>query len=207
MSKSKVSNDFNKFYTKSAAAFDEAKKAEKQVRGIPVPTGTTGTAVISDFTADRAKGGEQNPFIAVEITVILPEEYRGKKFTGAIHSIYDSDKMTAAGRMAIALDDLEDMGLSREVRENHKSPQELADDLLEESHYVTFEVKEGYKGRKECKCYACPAPDGVNNKEIVLYMGGKYEVVSRDGDKITIRNVNDPSKTRTVDANEVESPQ
>lgn len=204
---SKVSKDFDKYYAKNATSFDDSKKAEKQVRGIPVPIGTTGTAVISDFTADRAKGGEQNPFIAVEITVVLPEEHAGKKFTGAIHSLYDSDKMTASGRMAICLDDLEDMGLSRETRENHTSLSQISDELLNEPHYVTFEVKEGYKGRKECKCYHCEAPDGINKKEIVIYMGGKYEVVSRDGNKVTIRNINDPNKTRTVDAEEVTTPQ
>jgi hypothetical protein len=202
MSKSKVSSDFSKFYTQKARAFETAKTAEKQVRGIPVPKGTAGKALIVDFKADKAKGSEGNPYIAVEIEVIEPEEYRGKKFTGAIHSLYDSEKMDAAGRMAICLDDLEDMGLSREVRESHQSIDELAQDLLNTPHYVTFEVKEGYKGRAECKCFACDAPDSVKS-DIVEYMGGKYHVVSRDGDQVTLRNVNNPEKLRTVPASEI----
>src|SRR5690606_5972839 len=201
MAKSKVSSDFVTFQQKNSHKFEDAKTAEKQTRGIPMPVGTTGVAVIVDARADRAKSGEKRPYVAVEISVIEPEQYKGQKVTGAIHVIFDSEAMTAADRWAMMLDDLENMGLSRETREQHGDDIAACfDELLNEPHYVTFEVKEGYKGRKEIQCFATAPPAGVSSERRCEYMGVEYEILSgpdEDGN-LHLRNAANPDKERTV---------
>ena len=200
MSKSKVSDAFSTFTSKNEHKLEEAKTAEKQTRGIPLPVGTVGVAVISDARADRAKSPPNNPYVIVEITVLEPEEHRGVKIPGCFHSIWDSENMSAAGRFAILLDDLENMGLPREIREKHGTDiGTCLDYLLEEPHYVTYEIKLGYKDRKEAVCFATSSPEGKGSSNRCEYMGQTYEITGKDEDgNLLLKNEANPSKTRSV---------
>lgn len=224
MAKSKVSAEFTQFVAKNTNKFASAKTAEKQSRGNPMPIGTYGKAVISDYTAGRAKTEPRRPYVAVEVTVLEPEEFKGQKVTGAYAQIFDSEGMSAAERLAILLDTLENMGLSRETREEYGDEIiPCLDELIDSPHYVTFTVTKGYQGRKDMECFATnEAPEGSLNKEaasnesddsdesgsdseeLVLYMGTKHEVVARDGDNITIRN-RASGKQRTVSIDDLDS--
>lgn len=160
MSTGKVSDAFAAFESRNNHKLADARKEEKQSRGNPLPVGFVGTGVISDARADVAKGSG-HPYGTVEVTVVNHPSFEGKTCTGAIRIFKDTDKQTKEEAYANFLDDLEDMGLSRETRESS----DLAGcfkELLATPHYVSITVTENTytQDKKQVKCYAVPSPDG-----------------------------------------------
>lgn len=200
MSKAKVSDAFTSFETRNNHKLEAARKEEKQSRGNPLPVGFVGTAVISDARADVSKAG--SPYGIVEVTVVHNPDFEGKSCAGAVRSFKDTDKQTAADAYANFLDDLEDMGLSRETRES-KTLAECFDELLSTPHYVSIAVTENNftQDKKGVKCFAVPAPDGSGrgptaedtttqtekedeyaDKEQCIYLGKPHYVIEDNED-------------------------
>ena len=159
MSKSKVSDAFKNFESRNEHKLADARKEEKQSRGNPLPVGFVGTGVISDCKADISKKGD--PYLTVEVTVVHDPNYEGKVITGAVRVLKDTEKQTKTDAMANFLDDLEDMGLSRETRVS-KDIGGCYDELLATPHYVSISVTENNytADKKGVKCFAVAAPDG-----------------------------------------------
>lgn len=158
MLKSKVSDAFASFESRNTHKLEDARKQEKQSRGNPLPVGYMGTAIISDGNADISKAGV--PYAVVNVTVVNDPEYEGKSCAGAVRNFKDTEKQTAADAYANFLDELEDMGLSRESRET-KNISECLDELLATPHYVTIHVEANKQTRdgKQVKCFAVATPD------------------------------------------------
>lgn len=114
--KSQVSDSFKKFQQKKHNAFDKARKAENTLGGIPMPIDTNFEAQFVGVTADIDDKGRA--FVKMDLVVTTPENFTGKKVIG-YWMLFDSEKATEADRMAWMLNDLENMGLPREVRETH----------------------------------------------------------------------------------------
>lgn len=218
MAKSKVSQDFLQFSARNQDKFAEAAKEERQIRGINLPVGFSGVGVISDMVADRAKGGQKNPYLRIEATIV-EGEYKGEKIS-RIHSFYESENMTAAGRWAMMLDDLETMGMSREFREeNGDDIAALMEHMLNEPHYVNVEVVEGYrKGTKEGVFVHTASPDGIGGAvsaplpekpevpegaTTCKYLNSTYIVIGEEDGKLIIQPAAG-GKVRTVDKEHVE---
>lgn len=158
MSKSKVSDKFAQFETRNDHKLADARKEEKQSYGNPLPIGFIGTAVVSDAKADTSKAGDN--YGVVEVTIVNDPTHDGKKVTGAYRMMKDYPNMTAIECYQSFLDDLEDMGLSRETREK-STLAGCFDELLASPHYVSITVTANPKAKdgKAVKCYAIASPD------------------------------------------------
>lgn len=162
-SKSEVSQDFAKFEARNNNALKEAREQEKQSYSNPFPIGYSGVAVLSSA---RGFGAGQNkiPTGLVEATCINDPAYEGKTFAAAIRQFKDTEKQTAAEAYANFLDNLEEIGLQRETREQAKTIGEMFDELLSTPHYVAFNVVKNTYTRdgKAVQCSACPPPEGMS---------------------------------------------
>lgn len=133
MATSKVSNEFLKAFSK-ADGIDDAKKAESRAASIPFPIGWEGTVVVSAMIGDVSKekddgkGGKRggNMYINMEVAALNDKQYQGKKATKN-WTFSNSEKATAADRFEWFLNDCEGMGLPRDIRMNHETPQEIID--------------------------------------------------------------------------------
>jgi len=210
-SKNSVSADFLNFAAVNEQQFEDAKTAEKQARGMPFPEGYSGTAVISDIRAATAANSGR-PYVAVHAKCVDPD-YQGKEFTAAIHSLFDSDKMTKDQRWAMMLDDLEELGLKRSTREEYGAGANIKHcfaELLDEPHYISFRVKKGYQDRLEAEAHSCPPPEGMTgaapptnenaalpsspevpeDATIVTFLGTEYVLLEKqDEGKVKIKAV------------------
>lgn len=146
MDTKKVSQDFNKFYAKNATAIAEVKKAEARANNCPVPVGTLGQVVLVDFVLEKAKDKtidgvlqEGMYYAQMKFNIINHPQHKGKTLT-KFSSFYDSANMTAMKRYEWFLNDLEFMGLPREIRTGHDSPQQLVDFFMKEPMMFDFEV-------------------------------------------------------------------
>lgn len=133
-----VSNEFAAFYGKSAVAIDEAKKAENSMSSGPCPVGWKGKCVLLEAAAEKGKDkknedgttSEGNPRVKIKFGIVDDETYSGKTFT-KYWIFFDSKNMTKMQRFEMFLNDMEKMGLPREVREKHETMQELFNYFVE----------------------------------------------------------------------------
>lgn len=206
MSKAKVSDKFSQFEQRNEHKLEEHRKAEKQSRGNPLPVGFVGKGIISDAHADISKQGV--PYAVVTVTVVDDPDFEGKSCAGAIRSFKDSERQTKEEAYANFLDDLEDMGLPRQIRES----QPLAgcfDYLLNEPHYVSITVMHNAstKDKKEVKCYALggnesaptaegPSPEkeqddtDYSEYEQCIYLGSPHYIIKDNEDgTLELKNV------------------
>lgn len=222
MSKAKVSDKFAQFETRNEHKLAESRKEEKRSFGNPLPVGYNGVGVISDAKADASKKGD--PYCSVEVTIVSDDDYRGKPVTGAFRSIKDTAKMTAAENYASLLDDLEDMGLSRQTREGSNIAGCL-DELLSTPHYVSVSVSAStYGDGKQIKCYAVgdpgmsgrtaedapstpdsPPEESVSELPQCIYLGKPHYVEGTNSDKtLNLISVKTGKKRPNVPADDVE---
>jgi len=137
MKKSEVSPEFISFLGKNHSKIEDAKRAEARGNNVPLPIGAAGTCIMTGFKLSKSKDKVQTdgstkegtPFIEMELKVIDNSEHAGKTVKKQWWFM-DSAKMDAAGRFQIFLDDMEKLGLPREVRMNHESPAEIGDYFL-----------------------------------------------------------------------------
>jgi len=137
MKKTEVSPEFMAFLGKNHGRIEEAKKAESRSNNVPVPVGAQGTCILTDFKMLKSKDKTQQdgsvkegtPYIEMHFRVIDNSEHQGKVLRKQWWFM-DSAKMDAAGRFQIFLDDMERLGLPRELRQNHESPSEIGDYFL-----------------------------------------------------------------------------
>lgn len=132
------------FLGKNHSRIEEAKKAESRANNVPVPIGAQGTCILTDFKMLKSKDKQQQdgsvkegtPYIEMHFRIIDNSEHQGKVLKKQWWFM-DSAKMDAAGRFQIFLDDMERLGLPREVRLNHETPAEIGDYFLTKED-VTF---------------------------------------------------------------------
>jgi hypothetical protein len=137
MKKAEVSPEFMAFLGKNHGRIEEAKKAESRANNVPVPVGAQGTCILTDFKMLKSKDKTQQdgsikegtPYIEMHFRIIDNSEHQGKVLRKQWWFM-DSAKMDAGGRFQIFLDDMERLGLPRELRQNHESPAELGDYFL-----------------------------------------------------------------------------
>lgn len=138
MKKSEVSSSFMSFYGKNQTRIEEAKAAESRLQNIPVPIGSTGVCIVTDFKFDKSKD-KQNPdgstkegsaFCQIVLNIVDHADHAGKQLRKT-YWFSDSANMTAAGRYEIFLNDMERLGLPREVRVGHDSPAEIGEYFLQ----------------------------------------------------------------------------
>jgi len=136
MAKQAVSAKFNKFIEKNlrpGSALDKARKQESMLTGCPLPMDTAGVAVIADLefaeTPEKPDGTGGKLLVRASLEVETPDEYQGKslKGPGLTWFIASSEKQTEEEAFARCLDDLENMGLPRSVRENFQDLNEIVE--------------------------------------------------------------------------------
>ena len=146
--KSEVSASFMSFYGKNQTRIEEAKSAESRMQNIPVPIGSTGVCIITDFKFDKSKDKtnpdgsfkEGSAYAQIVLNIIDHPDHAGKQLRKT-YWFSDSANMTAAGRYEIFLNDMERLGLPREVRVGHDSPAEIGEYFLQkEGHSLHFEI-------------------------------------------------------------------
>ena len=213
MSKQKVSQGFENFMARNEHSFEDAKKAENNMGGIPLPIDAEGEATVLSITADvskkKADGKGGNPYIRIEYVVNSPEQFVGKKFT-RIHTLFDSANATKADRMEWTLNDLENHGLPREIRTGYKAFSEVLDWFDVEDRTIKYKVAASDYGNegKEVKILRDfgteePVVKAVESGRTVTYGGQLYEVVAEQGEDLVIRSPK-TGKERTVPITAVE---
>lgn len=195
----KVSAAFSKFYAKNAQAIADAKKAEARVSNCPVPVGTTGRAIITDMRFDKSKD-KKNPdgtvkegtdYCQMEFKIIDHPQHSGKTLRKP-HYFSNTANATAVDRFEWFLNELEYMGLDRELRIGHDDPQQLVDFFLKEPYTVEFEILAGdprYDDGKVLRLRRPPeeVPD-IPHGDTVQYLGQSWMLLSKSGTKLKIKN-------------------
>lgn len=141
-----VTNEFAAFYGKSAVAIDEAKKAENSMSSGPCPVGWKGKCILLEAVAEKGKDKknedgsvkEGNPRVKMKFGIVDDETYSGKSFT-KYWVFFDTKNMDKMTRFQMFLNDMEKMGLPRNVREEHETMQELFNFFIEGE--FTFDVE------------------------------------------------------------------
>lgn len=216
---------------KNATAVADAKKAENTMQTCKMPVGWSGGAIVVDAIADKgqdrkdAKGAivEGREYVRIEFQVVNDEKFAGSKFS-RFWSFYDSEKATAMDRFQWMLNDLENLGLPREIRENDASTlEDILGYFLEADVLYHCEVKNNdfSRDKKEVQVSQLqtvgdddsilPPEDNTNvpsdlvGKD-VIFMSKPWEVVKVDGNQLSIK-----SKTtgtiRTVKVSDVGMPE
>lgn len=210
MGTSKVSSSFSKFLAKNATAVEEAKKAENSMQTCVMPVGWKGHAIVVGATADKGKDRkddkgntvEGNEYINIEFNVVNSEEYAGKKFS--LHwSFYDSEKATAAQRFEWCLNEMENIGLPREIREEFTDITQVLDHFIKSDVVYDCEVVHNQYRRGDKKEVKVTLVQSVSNDSSmapssptptvevggkVSFMGKDWEVLAVDGDEIKIKS-------------------
>jgi len=137
MAKQRVSGDFKKWQEKTSNKLADSKKAENNTAGIPFPVGTSGICTIIDLVAGTTKS-KNNPYMSIK--AVTPD---GKKFT-KMYLFNETDNATGADRWSWMLNEFENMGMSREFREEKGDDAEALIDyfLAGEPIQASFEVVE-----------------------------------------------------------------
>jgi hypothetical protein len=215
MANIQVSDDFAKFYGRAAGAVEEAKKAENTLSSSPTPVGWKGQAVLLGSKADKSKEREGadgtksggNPYVRMEFGIVGDEKFQGKKFTKN-WTFFESANASAGDRFTWFLNELENMGLPRDIRENHESPQELLKAFADLD--ITFDVecaKDNYANDGKKMILRKPeeavdgsdsmapktttsSPEALDPKEgdEVPFLGSNWIVEARDGDHLQIKH-------------------
>lgn len=137
MKKSNVSPEFMSFVGRNATAIEQAKSAESRLSSIPVPLGASGTCIVTGFRFDKSKDKpnpdgtvkEGTPFCEMTMSIVDHPEHQGKTLRKTWW-FSNSAKMTAIGRFEMFLNDMEKIGLPREIRTGHQSPSEIGEYFL-----------------------------------------------------------------------------
>jgi hypothetical protein len=137
MKKSTVSPEFMSFVGRNNTAIEQAKQAESRLSNIPVPLGTKGTCIITSFVFGKSKDKpnqdgtvkEGTPFCEIKTSIVDHPEHQGKTLRKT-YWFSNSANMTAMGRFEMFLNDMEKIGLPREVRTGHQSPGEIGEYFL-----------------------------------------------------------------------------
>jgi hypothetical protein len=133
-----VSAEFMSFFGRNATKIEQAKQAEARLQNVPLPIGASGTAIVTGFKFDSSKDKQNpdgttkagTPYCEMTLSVIDNEQYQGKAMRKQWW-FATSANMDAAGRYEMFLNDLERLGLPREIRTNHESPSDLGRYFLE----------------------------------------------------------------------------
>lgn len=228
MSKSKVSEGFSKFRSRNQSAIADAKKAENTMSTCKMPVGWDGQAVCTAGVADQGKDRkddkgntvEGRPFVRLEFEVVNDPQYSGSKFS-KVWSFFDSEKLDAATRYEWFLNDLENLGLPREVRETYEDETELMDYFINGDDVFEASVEHNAYLRgdqKEVKVRAssgsvdssasmtpgsspekteAPAESYLTVGENVHYMGKEWLLEDQDGEDLVVRSLS-TKKTRNI---------
>jgi hypothetical protein len=202
----KVSHEFKKAWAKSATAVEVAKKAENQLSNCPLPLGFEGRAVVSGMVMDSKN---DSSYVRMEYTVVDDKEYKGKKCS-RLWSLKASEKRTMEAAIGSFLDDMENQGLPRDVRENMSGPEDISNWFLSENRYVRLAVKEdtwsGSRDGKRVTTYRENEPVGTDSSmspttssvpfeipspehsDTVMFLGKQHTVIARDGDMLQIKS-------------------
>jgi hypothetical protein len=143
-----VSSDFKKFFAKNQTAINDVKKAEARVSGVPLPVGLSGVALVTNMKFDKwpdkkdqASGTlvEGFNYCEMELRVTNDPKHQGKVFKKQ-WTFRQTAKWGPLDWMGQCFDDLENIGLPRELRENFEDPQQLVDFFMKDSYNVCFNV-------------------------------------------------------------------
>jgi hypothetical protein len=137
MKKSAVSQEFMSFLGRNANAIEQAKTAESRLSNVPVPLGASGTCIVTGFSFNSTKDKLQadgttkvgTPFCEMVLPIVDHPEHQGKTLK-KLWWFGDSPKMTSAQRFEMFLNDMEKLGLPREIRSGHQSVSEIGDYFL-----------------------------------------------------------------------------
>lgn len=161
MAKQAVSTEFEKYFAKKKASFAEAQKAENESRGAPIPVGVTGICVVKDMTATLSRS-KKVPMITLSCTVESPSEYNGKSFQRTWF-ISESEKASEADRYEWMLNDLENAGLPRDLRENHEGLVDICDYFISSGNKLDFEIVEDQYSTNNRRANIYARPDSPGN--------------------------------------------
>jgi hypothetical protein len=133
-----VSPEFMSFFGRNATKIEQAKQAEARLQNVPLPVGASGTAIVTGFKFDSSKDKQNpdgttkvgTPYCEMTLSVIDNEQYQGKPMRKQWW-FATTQNMDAATRYEMFLNDLERLGLPREIRTNHESPADLGRYFLE----------------------------------------------------------------------------
>lgn len=228
MSNAKVSADFEKFYGSHAQAVEEAKKAENTMATSPTPVGWKGKCVLLEAVASKSKDKKQedgtmrpgNPYVNLKYGIVGDERYQGKTFTKN-YTFSDSKNATAGDRFGWFLNTCENLGLPRDIRENHTRLSEVLDWLLTSeqvfececvpSDYTTDKkdmvVRRGEEAVDTSMSMAPSTSQKDHGPEVgdgVQFLGNTWTVEERDGANLVItRNDDGEVRRRTVTVEQV----
>jgi hypothetical protein len=232
--KAAVSSDFSKFYGKNQVAIEEAKKAENSMSSGPCPVGWKGQCVLLEAAAEVGKDKKDktgnvvagNPRFRFKFGIVGDPTYQGKTFQ-KYWVLFQSEKASPMDRLEWFLNECESMGLPREVRVNHTSPDEVLNWFMESE--MVFEVaceSDDYATDKKAMRVTSPqqAVDGTTSMlpsdtpdnyattatnsspgeievgSTVKFLNSKWTVAERNGDNLVIEK-DDNGKVRTRDCN------
>ena len=125
------------FLGRNATAIEQAKTAESRLSSVPVPLGASGTCIVTGFKFDKSKDKQQpdgtvkegTPYCEITMPIVDHPEHQGKVLRKT-YWFANSAKMTQAGRFEMFLNDMEKLGLPREVRTGCQSPAEIGEYFL-----------------------------------------------------------------------------
>ena len=226
-----VSDAFNMFEATADTALNEARTAEKRSLGFPLPSNlnftghiTAVTAVVSPVTTGpdgQPKGG--NPYVRLEVTVVSPEQYKGKKVSRNF-MLNATAKQTQAQRYQWFLDFAEETGMPREVRQGKLAQicQWFGNNVSRLVNFKTFD--DNYAGNDEninFKPVPAPlsgalpgatttasaiagnapgsAPAAFQVNETVLFLGNPAVITGTNGDTVQLMMSNGTPMTVTAD--------
>jgi hypothetical protein len=242
MKKSSVSPEFQSFMGRNATAIEQAKAAESRLSGVPVPLGASGTCIVTGFRFDKSKDKllpdgttkEGTPFCEITMPIVDHPEHQGKTLRKT-YWFANSAKMTPAGRYEMFLNDMEKLGLPRDVRVGHQSPAEIGEYFLTKEglafHFDIYADQYGEDGKSirlsametviesndsvappmvapaPAAPAAAPSGDLPALGSTVKYLEQDWTVmeVFNGSGKLHIRCVDDPSKEKIVLATNLDS--
>jgi len=232
MAKTKMSKNFARFAKNTTSGtFDEVRKAERTVRGIPFDFGDKGTATMELFCGDKPYDkddpDEVYPLVSVTLTVLTPEKQKGTELNDALNLtwyIKDSEKpgsdWTAEDAWGSMLEDLERLGVPNEITSGYEDFQEVMDWIDAEPRIVEWIIEEGdvYRGRKQKRVLAfahveeSEKPSADDSEEVSFskdtkyctYRGIKYGILEEKEDDLLLIKNTQTGKERTVAAASVQ---
>jgi hypothetical protein len=158
MKKSAVSQEFQSFIGRNANAIEQAKTAESRLSNVPVPLGASGTCIVTGFSFNSTKDKLQadgttkvgTPFCEMVLPIVDHPDHQGKTLK-KVWWFGDSAKMTSAQRFEMFLNDMEKLGLPREIRSGHQSVSEIGDYFLTKEglafHWIIYADQYGEDGK------------------------------------------------------------
>jgi hypothetical protein len=146
------------FIGRNANAIEQAKTAESRLSNVPVPLGASGTCIVTGFSFNSTKDQPLNdgttkmgtPFCEMVLPIVDHPEHQGKTLK-KLWWFGDSAKMTSTQRFEMFLNDMEKLGLPREIRSGHQSVSEIGDYFLTKEglafHWSIYADQYGQDGK------------------------------------------------------------